>query len=103
MSNQIILRLSDEKRERLKRAAELTKSKNSQEVIEDLIDLYLDVYTATNLSIRGAIQKQSINILSNIGGIEPTTSVLVEDVENLNDLTNENELANQRRTKNKRA
>lgn len=99
MSNQIILRLAEEKRERLKLAAEATKAKNSQEVIEDLIDLYLDVYVSANLSIRGAIQKQSIAILSNIGGIEPTESVLIDDVGNLNELTEEN--TNER--KNKRA
>ena len=102
MSNQIILRLAEEKRERLKLAAEATKAKNSQEVIEDLIDLYLDVYVSANLSIRGAIQKQSIAILSNIGGIEPTESVLITDVgENLNELTENESQARER--KNKRA
>jgi predicted DNA-binding protein len=102
MSNQIILRLAEEKRERLKRAADATKAKNSQEVLEDLIDLYLDVYVSTSLSIRGAIQKQSIQILSNIGGIELTDSVLIADVgENLNELIEEDESERNERKSNR--
>lgn len=91
MSNQILLRLSDEKREKLRRAAEVTRSKSSQAVIEDMIDLYLDVYVSVSLSVRNAIQKQTVTLLSNIGNIEPTDSILIEDLGNLNELTNTDE------------
>lgn len=84
------LRLPDDLRERVERAATQTKKRSPQEVIEEVLSLYLDVYVSANLSIRGAIQKQSVAILSNIGSLEPAEAVLIREVENLNELTEEN-------------
>lgn len=99
MSKQLLLRIDDDLFERIERAAKAAKRRSGQAVVEEVLELYLDVWLSTNLSITNAVRKQSIEILSNIGTIERAEQILVEDVKDLETLNNEQTAKRSRKAK----